>query len=601
MRSLEFSAAGDLLMSAQADGNVHLWNPVTGLSAGAAIPAGEMSPAQLNDLALSPDGEWLAAGGTDAAIYLWRFDALNRPPDRLAGSGGSVFSVAFSPDSQLLASAGWDGTIQLWKTSNLQAEPEVLLGHQAAVRALAFSPDDGQRRWLASASEDGTVRLWDLAQVEDGAIVLPGFGGTVRAVEFGPMGDWLVAAGDDGSLRQWKLSPETLLTSACDVTSRNLTPTEWAQFFPAEVHRATCQDLPLEAGTISRVSEGTVATKTLKAPTVELSAENVARLRRYPRPAQDNGRGLHFALELSPSSIQLTVERLKSIGAKWTLIYAQDEVQGASAAKAAWKAGIMPVVRIGRQIDESFDPAAYVKELRNEGLPAYVQIFNEPSDLREWSNEAVGADYLEVFAQKWAQQAARVYDVGGYPGLQVLEKNELDAVVDAVEKAGRTDIWNRAFLVLHNYGANHPPAYPYDERNQRDNPGQTILEDNLGVLSFLAHASWMKDRLGFVLPIIGGEAGWLPGMEEDRRYPKKDLSLHTQYHREMFDWFRTGVLSSGEPLPDYLFSVSPWIASSFAFGGQNWWNNFLAPDGKLTETIEAVQSIPPFVRRFSWD
>ena len=596
VRSLEFSAAGDLLISAQADGNVHLWNPVTGLSAGAAIASGEPGPQQLNDLALSPDGKWLAAGGTDAATYLWRLDALKQPPERLAGSGSSVFSMAFSPDSQLLASAGWDGMIQLWKTSNLQTEPEVLLGHQAAVRALAFSPDDSQRRWLASASEDGTVRLWDIAQLEDGAIVLSGSGGTVRAVEFGPMGDWLVAAGDDGSLRQWELSPEALLTSACDVASRNLTPTEWTQFFPAAVHRATCQHLTLESGTASRVSEGVVTTKTQRAPTVELSAENVARLRRYPRPPLDNGRGLHFALDLSPSSIQLTTERLKSIDAKWTLIYAQDEVQGARAAKASWKAGIMPVVRIGRQIDESFDPAAYVKELRNEGLPAYIQIFNEPSDQREWSSSDLGADFLQVFAEKWAKQAARVYDVGGYPGVQVLEQSEFDAVVDAVNKLGRTDIWDKAFLVLHNYGTNHPPAWPYNERNQRDNPGQTILEDTYGVLSFLAGASWMTDRLGFVLPIIGGEGGWEYGMDQDKRYPKVEAPLHAQYHKEMFEWFRTGVLSNGEPLPDYLFSVTPWIASGW--GADDWWGGVL---GTKTQTIEAVQSIPPFVRRFSWD
>jgi len=54
-------------------------------------------------------------------------------------------------------------------------------------------------------------------------------------------------------------------------------------------------------------------------------------------------------------------------------------------------------------------------------------------------------------------------------------------------------------------------------------------------------------------------------------------------------------------LPDCLFSITPWITGSPTFIGQNWWGNALSPDGKITKTIEAVQAIPPFVRRFSWD
>ena len=173
--------------------------------------------------------------------------------------------------------------------------------------------------------------------------------------------------------------------------------------------------------------------------------------------------------------------------------------------------------------------------------------------------------------------------------------------MDAVKALKREDIWQRAFFVQHNYGMNHPPAFPYDERNQRDNPGQTILQDYMGVLAFLAYASWMQERLGFVLPIIGGEGGWLYGAEEDKRYPKVEGAVHAGYHKEMFDWLRTGVLSNGEPLPDYVFSITPWIAGSWTYIGQNWWGNQVVPEGRLTATIEAVQAIPPFVRKFSWD
>ena len=111
----------------------------------------------------------------------------------------------------------------------------------------------------------------------------------------------------------------------------------------------------------------------------------------------------------------------------------------------------------------------------------------------------------------------------------------------------------------------------------------------------------MQDRLGFVLPIIGGEGGWWPGANDDRRYPVIELDLHAQHTKEMYEWLRTGVLSNGEPLPDYLFSLTSWIAGSWSFPAHNWWGNPIYPDGKLTDTIEAVRSIPSFVRRFSWN
>jgi hypothetical protein len=322
-------------------------------------------------------------------------------------------------------------------------------------------------------------------------------------------------------------------------------------------------------------------------PTVVLTADNIARLRSFPRPANDNGRGLHFSIDLRDASIAWTVDNLRSIDARWTLIYAQDELQAGRAARACWNAGIMPVVRVGRRINEPCDSVPYVRELQAIGAPPYVQIFNEPSDDREWRTPRP-ADPLRVFALNWARQAAAVVDAGGYPGLQVLEKEELDAAFDAVAAINRADIWERAFFCTHNYGANHPPAYPYDI-------GLTVFDDFYGVLSFLAFARWMQERIGFVLPIIGGEGGWQFGQDQDKRYPKAEQPYHAQYHKEMFDWFRVGLLSNGETLPDYLFSVTPWIAAGW--GADDWWGGVL---GTKTETIAAVQSIPPFVRRFSW-
>jgi len=348
----------------------------------------------------------------------------------------------------------------------------------------------------------------------------------------------------------------------------------------------------------------------MRPSTVVLSADNVRRLQGYPRPPRDNGIGLHFHLDLRDYFIAETVENLKSIRATWTCIYAQDELQTERAAAACFAAGIMPVVRIGRRIDEPVEPAQFVHGLRRAWQaagwggapePLYVQLYNEPEDLREWVGGVLPRDWARRFGETWAREAPRIVDAGGYVGIQVLDRFGFDEAVDAVARNGQQTIWDRAFFVHHNYGQNHPPAYPYDAIKQAERPGITILEDHVASLKFLAHAAWMQERLGFVLPVIGGEGGWWLYNDEDKHYPKVEWPLHAQYQKEMYEWLRTGVLSNGEPTPDYLFSITSWIAGSWTFAAQNWWGNSLSPTGKLDQTIAAMQSIPEFVRRFSWD
>ena len=345
-------------------------------------------------------------------------------------------------------------------------------------------------------------------------------------------------------------------------------------------------------------------------PTVVLTQDNIRHLQGFPRPPKDNGIGLHFHLDLRDEFIAETVQHLQEIRATWTLVYAQDELQTERAARACFAAGIMPVIRIGRLVDEPADPAPFVEGLRRAWRsagwggpvePLYVQLMNEPEDPREWKGGAPPPDWAEIFGGRWAADAPRIVDAGGFVGIQVLERKGFDRAVDAVAANHQEDIWKRAFFAHHNYGQNHPPAYPYDAIKQQTHPGITIVEDTTAALRFLAHAAWMQERIGFVAPVIGGEGGWWLYNDEDKNYPKVEWPLHADYHKEMYEWFRAGVLSNGEPTPDYLFSITSWIAGSWTFGAQNWWGNILSPTGKLDQSIEALKSIPEFVRRFSWD
>lgn len=349
-------------------------------------------------------------------------------------------------------------------------------------------------------------------------------------------------------------------------------------------------------------------------------------LRDYPRPKNDNGIGLHFRLDLTETInkpyISQGVEWLQQINAKWTLVAGGDWLQIGKAARPIWDAGIMPVCRLVCKIDKPFiDWETGVKTLLDLGIPPYIQIFNEPGDNREWN----GQPNIRRFGEKWGAAAARVFDAGGFPGMgAVLGEDEWLAAFHAVQAGGRTDIWQKAWFSVHNYGSNHPPNYPYDDVNQKGipvtpeeyakyrfsmpfdelnqmraehkHPGETILDDDTSVLRVLEFKKWMTDSLGFCLPMIGGEGGWEWQVEEDLRYPKLPDEWHANYTREMFEWFRFGKLSDSTPLPDELFSVAPWIQAD----GQadSWW---FGPLGTKQLTIDTVAAIPSFVRKFSWD
>ena len=281
--------------------------------------------------------------------------------------------------------------------------------------------------------------------------------------------------------------------------------------------------------------------------------------------------GIHFGLNTTSEAIALDITRAKEMNLTWATLCYQSDEQLVRCASMIWEAGIMPVCRqvTTISIGHPFDRDARV--LIEKGIPAYIQIFNEPSDQREWRRERP-KDYIQRWAQLWALKATEVYNVGGYPGLQCLHSAELEAAIDAL--GVDSPVWERVWFCSHNYGLNHPPSWQ---------------EDHWCVLGFQFLAGVFETRLGFVPPIICGEGGWLHGASDDRRYPRIDGRLHAKYSREMYEWFLKGRLSNGEPLPVYLFAVCPWILSG---ASDEAWYGYTTKSA----TIQEVKQIPRFVR-----
>lgn len=305
-------------------------------------------------------------------------------------------------------------------------------------------------------------------------------------------------------------------------------------------------------------------------------------LRDWPRPDQDNGLGIHYLASGYHNAAELDKEiaRMKSLHMKWALVIYADENQLKLAAQKFKDAGIMVVWRKTLRPFQRYSSWGRDIEILNQiGMPPYMQLYNEPELPAEWEDHPIDQ---EKFFSNLLQATKDVYNAGGYPGVQFLDEDTLRRFIDEIYARNGEAIFHRMFFVPHAAGLNHPPDY---------------VEDSNGVLGFRVFASIFFKRLGFVPPFIVGEGGWKIDGAEDNRFPPIDDQLHRDYTLAVFNWFSSGKLSNGAPLPDYLFTFCHWMLAGKDEAGA-WFDSFT---GDRTLTIQAVQQLPQFTRKFSWD
>lgn len=219
--ALCFSPNGSHLYSISEDKTVRVWRTADRTCVDVLRPPiGLGERGKLYTGAVSPDGTLLAIGGfgidypSDHRVLV--IDLKTRRLIHVRGHSDAIDCLAFSPDGNFLASGGHDETVRVYRVRELRAglarpsdpalpdnyawlEPEsfVMSAHHGHVYGLAFSPDS---KSLLSGANNGTVFLWSFSSSTP-AKQLPNHATPVYAVAWRSDSNRLYVGGADGLLR----------------------------------------------------------------------------------------------------------------------------------------------------------------------------------------------------------------------------------------------------------------------------------------------------------------------------------------------------------------------------------------------------------------
>jgi WD40 repeat protein len=204
VNTLAWSPNGKWLASGTWDGIVHIWEASSGRLLRSYDGGKDDMP--ILALAWSYDGERLAMSfGTtvqvreiigDRLVYTYRWHA-----DSHTSTGNVTLALAWSPNGRLLhAHTNYlDNRVWVWDTN--RGEPLFIYqGHNQHVMALAWSPDG---TWLASSSADATVQIWE-ANSGRWQLTYHGHTNQINALAWSPDGTQLASGGIDQTVQVWQ-------------------------------------------------------------------------------------------------------------------------------------------------------------------------------------------------------------------------------------------------------------------------------------------------------------------------------------------------------------------------------------------------------------
>ncbi len=319
-------------------------------------------------------------------------------------------------------------------------------------------------------------------------------------------------------------------------------------------------------------------------------------LTHFPRPPQDNGRGVHW----SPNQYLWGKDdwgfwksQLQAMNIKWVKLLDDGGGSALGLVKRLADLQIMPVVRFYRQRPNpgriSSREADMAKRFVELGA-VYFETNNEPDLELEWKNRQRPDNWLDIVVDNFIIEADMIREVGGYLLFPAFGPGGRGNPFKMIIEKGRRDILDgNCALAIHNYCLGRPLDYPNDavnmqgealtlqaweerggmwawemsheqvneHRRQLANPEANIMEDSTCFRAYEYFDALVNEAVGHSIPIFTTEGGYNVGQRagttfgDDPRYPKPSPDWVGRLTDEMFRSIEQG--------PDYYFACMPWL------------------------------------------
>lgn len=369
----------------------------------------------------------------------------------------------------------------------------------------------------------------------------------------------------------------------------------------------------------------------------------------YPRPANDTGIGIHwstgYATAIGMRRIRdFWLPEMKALGVKWVKIYNHDGALDFTELLLA--EGFMPIVRIYRPTPNpsrlDVKEVVQIDAFLRAGV-RYFEFNSEPDRDAEWKGGRMPANGIGLVVENTIANLEIILERGGMPAVPAVSNGSRWDLVGKIVAAGRKDLFaGPVWQAIHNYARNRPLDYPYDIGNQegaaytyrfyqtvesetwgenawrgrsleevnrlrrdRSNPGATIMDDPACWLAYEYFDTLNRKHLGFSLPILSTEGGYLVSEDVDPRYPATSPDLHMAQTLEA-SRIMMGTSQRFAPAPDYYFCTAFWLLANAHLGStSSWWETHAWYSerwaGGVLPIVHALKAEPKVARQWRDD
>jgi len=351
----------------------------------------------------------------------------------------------------------------------------------------------------------------------------------------------------------------------------------------------------------------------------------------YPRPRNDNGRGVHWApmtAYISDTTWSFWLDELKAMSITWVKLFDDGRGSALSLCKLLTENDIMPIVRFYRPNDGvsplPAETLAVIRQFVAAGVH-YFESINEPDLPLAWPGGHRPADWLDIATENFLADAKAIIDAGGLPALPAMAFSGQGEMVQRLIDRGQAEILSHGvWVAIHNYALNRPLDYPFDPVNQEGRPltqdeydayspwewdghtlseinrwreegkrpGAEIASDPLCFNAYQFIGQSIADLLGYPLPVISSEGGAVVGWKDDRRYPRLSPRRAAEMTLQMTNFVATVA-------PPWYFAICHWLLANQKIAprqpdlweSQAWYTDWWDDTFNLSSVLPVVESL----------